>query len=310
VIAILFVAPFAAWALVRVFGLERGWPLVPLMAFTPYACGLSLLPLAAALALDDWPVAALAALTTLVLAAGVLPRAFGRADRATGGPALRVLTSNLLYGAANSEELLALVRTQSVDLLALEEYTPEADKALRAAGLDVLLPYRVAHPRDEPGGSALYSRFPLVDGGYRFLAPYFGQSYATVRVPGAVDVAVEAVHPAAPSAPHLLRHWRAGLDAEPRATPAGPVRILVGDFNATLDHAPLRRLLASGYRNAASVVGRGLAGTWPYDGTKVPKVTIDHALVDPRVAVHAVSAHRITGTDHRALLAVLSLPAG
>ncbi|HKT05714.1 MAG TPA: endonuclease/exonuclease/phosphatase family protein, partial [Rugosimonospora sp.] len=44
-------APFAAWAVVRLFGLERGWPLVPLVAFTPYAAALAPLPLAAALVL-------------------------------------------------------------------------------------------------------------------------------------------------------------------------------------------------------------------------------------------------------------------
>jgi endonuclease/exonuclease/phosphatase (EEP) superfamily protein YafD len=309
ILAGLFVAPFTLWAVVRVFGLERGWPLVPLIAFTPYTCVLSLLPLGAALALRAWPVAAVAAVTTAALAVAVLPRAVGRPDRAAGGPAVRVLASNLLFGAAHPEELISLVRTQSVDVLALAEYTAESEKALCAAGLDVLLPFRVAYPRDEPGGSALYSRFPLVDTGYRELPPYFGQAYATVRVPDGVDVLVEAVHPAAPSHRRLLGAWRLGLDAEPRATPDGPVRVLLGDFNATLDHAPLRRLLASGYRNAASVVGRGFAGTWPYDGTRIPKVTIDHVLVDPRVTVHAVSVHRITGTDHRAVLAVLGLPA-
>jgi endonuclease/exonuclease/phosphatase (EEP) superfamily protein YafD len=304
----LFVAPFALWAVLRVLGLERGWPLVPLVAFTPYTLVLSLLPLCAALALRAWPVAAVAAVTTAALAACVLPRAFGRPVRAAGGPTLRVASSNLLFGAARPEELISLVRTQSVDVLALEEYTPEADKALRAAGLDVLLPYRVTHPRDEPGGSAVYSRFPLVDTGHRTLPPYFGQSYGTVRVPGGPDVLVEAVHPSAPSHRRLLGYWREGLEAQPPATPDGPVRILLGDFNATLDHAPLRRVLASGYRNAASVLGKGLAGTWPYDGTRVPKVTIDHVFVDPRVAVHAFSVHQITGTDHRALVAVLELP--
>ena len=42
------------------------------------------------------------------------------------------------------------------------------------------------------------------------------------------------------------------------------MRLLVGDFNATLDHAALRRLLDTGYRDAASVVGQGMTPTcWP-----------------------------------------------
>ncbi|HKT04816.1 MAG TPA: endonuclease/exonuclease/phosphatase family protein, partial [Rugosimonospora sp.] len=248
--------------------------------------------------------------SALTLACAVLPRARRGTGSAGGGPALRVLTSNLLFGAADLDEVLSLVRTQSVDLLALQECTPEADKALRAMGLDVLLPYRVACPRDEPGGSALYSRFPLCGGGYRDLPPHFGQSYATLRVPGAAPVHVESVHPCAPSARRLLRHWWTGLAGQPRPVPGGPPRILLGDFNATLDHVPLRRLLASGYRDAAALVGKGFAGTWPYHGYRLPPVTLDHVLVEPGVGVHAVSAHRIRGTDHRALLAVLSLPPG
>jgi endonuclease/exonuclease/phosphatase (EEP) superfamily protein YafD len=306
--ASVLVAPFAAWAVVRGFGLERGWPLVPLMAFTPYACALSVVPLGVALALGRWPVAAVAAVTTAALAGFVLPRAVGRPDRLAAGPVLRLLSSNMLFGAADPEELLSLVRAHSIDVLALAEFTPEAGKALCAAGLDELLPYRVTHPLDVSGGSGLYARFPLVDGGYRALPPHFGQSFATLRVPGAAEVRVESVHPCAPSAPRRLGYWRTGLAEQPRATPDGPVRILAGDFNATLDHAPLRRLLASGYRSAASVVGKGFAGTWPYHRKRLPKVTIDHVLVDRRIGVHALSAHQISGTDHRAVLAVLSLP--
>jgi endonuclease/exonuclease/phosphatase (EEP) superfamily protein YafD len=308
VLAALFVAPFAAWAVVRLSGLERGWPLVPLMAFTPYAGAASALPLITAVALRCWPVAVVAALTTLALAWCVLPRAIGRADPGSDRPRLRVLTNNLLWGTADPDEVLALVRQHHVDLLALQEYTPAAEKALHSAGMAELLQYRVTHPLDEPGGSALYSRFPLTDHGYRALPPNFGQSRATLRVPGAGDVLVESVHPASPSTAGWLRHWRTGLSAQPPAMRDGPVRILLGDFNATLDHAPLRRLLRTGYRCAAGSVGAGLAGTWPYDGTRLPRVAIDHVLVDRRVAVHAVSVHRVTGTDHRAVLAELGLP--
>jgi endonuclease/exonuclease/phosphatase (EEP) superfamily protein YafD len=306
-------APFAILALLRAFGLERGWPLVPVMAFVPYAAGLALFPLIAALAARRWVVVAVAAVAFLTLAGCVVPRALGHADpvaRAAGGPDLRVLTSNMKGGAADPAQLVSLIREHSVDLLALEEYTPQGQAALGDAGLDELLPYRVAYPSNVPGGSALYSRYPLTDSGYRWLPPYFGQAYATVQVPGAPEILVEAVHPAAPSAAGMLADWRTGLDAQPRATPRGPVRLLLGDFNATLDHSPLRRLLGSGYRDAASVVGAGFQPTWPYDGTMLPGVTIDHVLADPRMAVRAVSTYKIRRTDHRAVLAHLILPLG
>jgi endonuclease/exonuclease/phosphatase (EEP) superfamily protein YafD len=307
VVTAVLVAPFAGWAVVRLFGLERGWPVVPLLAFTPYACVLSVPPVLTALALRQWAVAAVGALATLALAGCVLPRAVGRPDPPAAGPHLRVLTSNLLFGAAAPEELLELVRAKSVDVLALQEYTAQADKALRAAGLDLLLPHRVTEPLEVPGGSALYSRFPLEATGYRWLPPSSGQCYATVRVPEVGELMVESVHPSAPSAVRVLKDWRFGLHEQPSAG-AGPLRLLLGDFNATLDHAPLRDLLRRGYRDAAAVLGAGLAATWPYDGRRIPPVTIDHVLADARMAVHEVSVHRLTGTDHRALFALLSLP--
>lgn len=82
---------------------------------------------------------------------------------------LRVLTANMLVGDADPAALVTLVREHSVDLLALQEYTPEAAERLRVAGLDAVLPYRAAYPVDGVGGSALYSRYPRQPGGYVIL---------------------------------------------------------------------------------------------------------------------------------------------
>jgi endonuclease/exonuclease/phosphatase family metal-dependent hydrolase len=96
------------------------------------------------------------------------------------------------------------------------------------------------------------------------------------------------------------------------------VRILLGDFNATLDHAALRGLIDSGYRDAADAsvpgcarLGAGLRPTWPYDEKWfIPGVTLDRVLVDRRVAVRAMSTHRLPGGDHKAVYARLVLPRG
>ena len=102
--------------------------------------------------------------------------------------------------------------------------------------------------------------------------------------------------------------WRADLRAVPRATPSSRLRILAGDFNATLDHAELRRLIDSGYVDAAAEVGAGLRATWPNARRLPPPVTIDHVLADARAGVQEFSVHPIPGTDHRAVFAELVLP--
>src|SRR5918997_1288431 len=109
VVAWLIALPFVLWALARWLGLERGYPAVALMAFTPYV--------AAAAAVAALVVAGLqrrlAALVALVVA--VAPRASGD-DGAAERP-LRVLTANLHGGGTPPEALAAMVREHRVDVL-------------------------------------------------------------------------------------------------------------------------------------------------------------------------------------------------
>lgn len=304
-----FVLPGVAWAVVRGFGLERG-PLVQLLAFTPYVAVWSLAPLVLAFALRRWWPAGVAALAALALVGAVVPRALDGGAPAAGGPVVRVLTANLLKGQADPAALVALVRAHRVDLLALQEFTPGTEAELDRLGLAELLPHRQTNPEVGTTGSALYSRFPLTDGGTRRNDGGFSQAYATAQLPDAPPVLVESAHPMSPYALATLPDWRVDLAAQPPATPHGPLRILAGDFNATLDHAPLRALLHTGYVDAADAAGAGLAGTWgPYDGDRIPPVTIDHVLVDRRIGVRAVSVHPLPGSDHRPVLAELTLPA-
>ncbi|MFD0967157.1 endonuclease/exonuclease/phosphatase family protein [Plantactinospora endophytica] len=302
--------PGLGWAAVRVGGLERG-PLVQLLAFTPYVAAWTLVPLGLALAARRWWAAGVAAVAAITLIGLVVPRALPEGRPTADGTPLRVLTANLLAGAAEPETLVALVRSARVDLLALQEFTPDSELALARLGLAELLPHRQVNPEVGTTGSALYSRYPLSQTGTRRNGGGFSQAYGTIQPAGGPTVLVESVHPMAPATLAWLADWRADLRAQPPATPDGPLRILAGDFNATLDHAPLRDLLDTGYVDAADAVGAGLTGTWgPYDGDPLPPVTIDHVLVDRRIAVDRVTVSRLPGSDHRPVLAELTLPTG
>ncbi|MFC6017500.1 endonuclease/exonuclease/phosphatase family protein [Plantactinospora solaniradicis] len=308
VVCWLFVAPGLGWAAIRLGGLERG-PLVQLLAFTPYLAAWTVVPLGLALAVRRWWAAGAAALAAVILVGLVAPRALSDEPPVAGGPILRVLTANLLAGAAEPTALVELVRAQRVDLLAMQEFTPDAEAALDQSGLAGLLPYRQVNPEPGTTGSALYSRLPLRDVGTRRNTGGFSQAYGTVQPDAGPAVLVESVHPMAPATLSRLPAWHDDLRAQPSATPRGPLRILAGDFNATLDHAALRRLLDTGYSDAAASVGAGLTGTWgPYDGDRIPPVTIDHVLVDRRIAVRRVAVFPLPGSDHRPVLAEVALP--
>jgi len=208
--------------------------------------------------------------------------------------------------------LATLVRRERVDLLSVQELTPQA-----AVTLAAVLPYAVALPEPGVTGTGLYSRFPLVR--IPALEPRsdFRMPAAGVEVPAAGPVEVLAAHPVPPGTAAGVRQWLPELASLPPATPTGPVRILAGDFNATLDHAPLRDLLGSGYRDAADAAGAGFTWTWPAVadtrasvlGIDLPPVVIDHVLVDRRVAVRRVAVYDLPGSDHRPVFAELTLPA-
>jgi endonuclease/exonuclease/phosphatase family metal-dependent hydrolase len=138
-----------------------------------------------------------------------------------------------------------------------------------------------------------------------------GTNEAIARIAGAPPVRVKAVHPLPPLNRRWAPTWSAAMRRLPGSDSRGDVQLLAGDFNATLDHRLLRALLSRGYVDAADAAGAGLTWTWPALGhPHTLPITIDHVLVDRRVRSLGVTAVRIPGTDHRALIARLRLPRG
>ena len=308
VLAWLLVVPIGAWVVVRLFGLERGFPMVPLVAFTPLVVVGAVAVIAVAALLRQRAAAAVAAVLAAVLVVLVAPRALGGPTDPDGpaGPRLRVLSANMHFGFGSPEALVALVRRMRPDVLAVQELTPSLARDLDAAGLAELMPgagdrSRAARPRDRP---------VRADPAHAATAPGTRRNplaFASARPAGGPVVELGSVHVTPPYS-HQVPVWRADLRVVPRATPDSRVRILAGDFNATLDHAELRDLLDSGYVDAADEVGAGLRATWPDDRRLPPPVTIDHVLADARAGVREFSVHPIPGTDHRAVFAELVLP--
>jgi endonuclease/exonuclease/phosphatase (EEP) superfamily protein YafD len=302
----------AGWAAARLTAADQVRALepvaVPLLSFTPQAVAAAGL---AALVLRGRGPSATAALAAGALAAVVVPRAVRHRQPAADGPVLKVLTLNLLKGHAAGPGLVELVRRTGADALLLQELTEDAVTKLKRAGLNELLP---AEMLDVAGyryrGSGIYARYPLRDG--LAIGPsYASQPTARLDLPSGQVVQLVCVHPHPPSPPWYLPaapRWRLELAALP--PPGDPPVVLAGDFNATLDHAQLRRFLRLGYVDAASQVGRGLVPTWgPEPNGRPAMLVVDHVLVDRRCAVLTTSAHRVPGSDHRALYAELRLPA-
>ncbi|GAA2897165.1 endonuclease/exonuclease/phosphatase family protein [Streptosporangium fragile] len=300
------VAPFAAWAVARVAGLERDSLTTQLMTATPYAAAASLVPVLLSALSRNRAATAVALVTATALGFSVLPRAIGSAEATTGTP-LRVLTLNMLFGHADPGVVMDLVRRLKPDVLSAQELTPGMVEELDAAGLKEAMPHRVLEPEWSAGGSGLYARYELTPLEGMFEAIGHNMPAARMSLPGAKPVELVSVHPFPPLG-RQVHDWTAALDALPSAVP-DRIRILAGDFNASLDHVAMRRFLNRGYVDAADAVGEGLVPTWPAHRGIPPIITIDHVVVDQRVGVNEVSIHTVTGTDHRAVFADLRVPA-
>lgn len=240
-----------------------------------------------------------------------VPRFVGPPDPQMPVVDVRVLTANLGMGQADPSVLVA-VAADGADVVAVQELTPEAADALSVAGMDAEFPYRVLSPAPVASGIGLWSRHPIVGSGRidGYGLPILG---ARLRIPGVVvDTTVLSVHLVAPW-PAPIDQWRrdiglfAGTLREVgQAAGAGAV-IVAGDFNATVDMTPFRRLLDEGYRDTASSAGAGLASTYPGREGRPALIGIDHILVRN---CSAATAHtvRVPGADHRGLVATVGVP--
>lgn len=298
----------AVLLLVRLTGLDAGTPLAVPVVLLPYAAALSVLALGVMLAVpalrSRWAVTAAAVLAAAQLAV-LAPRFLPDGQQVPAAAVeLRVATVNANVGGADPEALVRLVRDERIDVLAVQQLPTAGIAALTEAGLDRLLPHHELHPEYD---SSIYSRLPLFLGGPLHADTAWPQTTAAVTV-GGRTVRLVAVHTYYPVGDP--RRWTRDMAALAAvARDSGPDMVFLGDFNATLDHAPMRDLLAAGLVDTHAELGRGWARTWPVGKTLVPPlVQLDHVLHGSGLVGVSVGERTVPGTDHRAVVAVLALP--
>ncbi|WP_211304202.1 endonuclease/exonuclease/phosphatase family protein [Umezawaea tangerina] len=305
---VLLTGVFLVAAGLRLLGIDGNRYMIAVTALTPYTAAAGVLLGCVALLLRRWAAGMVVLLVAVVLVAAVAPRAFPDSRPNGVGTEVRVMSVNLLLGEADAVGVVAAVRSNQVDVLALQELTQEAVLALDRAGLREVLPNRLFQPEVEGYGSGIASRYGLTA---KTLTPPSGmrQVGALVDLPGSQDIEVLSVHSTPPVVPSGPEAWQRELAGLPNRDVNGPPRVLAGDFNATLDHVGLRRLLANGYVDAGDEVGAGLEPTWPSGRFWPPPVTLDHVLVDNRCPVDTYGVITIGGTDHRAVVTQFVVPA-
>lgn len=302
----LLVLVAVAYAVVRLGGFESNAFLVGAAALTPYVAAAALLLAVIVLACRRKLLALIAFVVAVALGTLLGPRFLSEEQPAADGARLRIMTANLYLGLGDARTIVDLVRRQQVDVLTLPELTPSAVSALDSAGLADLLPYRVFDPRPGGGGTGIAAKIPLRQ---VILVPdsTMSQPSAVVDLPGRDDVEITAVHVQPPVSQAKADTWRRELAALPRREKDTRLRILAGDFNASLDHGAFRELVDRGNVDAAEATGDGLVPTWSSWPTG-PPLTIDHIVTDDRCAISGYDVFDVPGSDHKAILAEIVLP--
>lgn len=317
VLAVLASLPVAVLSVFRAIPAEWPTAVVQLLSFTPWL----VIPAGAALLLSilgrrPWLVWLTAVLMAVQLF-WLFPLDHGRSIPGTAAPTVQLTAMNInsAFGQADAAEIVRLVREKGVGLLTVQEHSQALEDRLADEGLSALLPHRISNPTDDGAGSAIYSAHRTEAVGVLPDTP-FQMPIVRVTVEGTGTTAVlevANVH-ALPPVDVRMGQWRSDLGAVARLAARPGNRLLIGDFNATYDHAEFRALLdgSPGGRKMVDVgtaAGMRLVPTWPMEGHRLPGIAIDHLVTSPGITGSGYAVQRVPGTDHAAVLATLTVPA-
>lgn len=227
----------------------------------------------------------------------------------------RLMTLNTRNGQADAAQIVQTVREQHVEVLALQELNSSMISRLNEAGIRELLPYSVvasASSSDNGGVNGLWSAAPMSER-TGDLIPIEASSIpaASIDFDGTV-IRFGSVHPFSPR-PSNQGLWDRGLGSISQLREDDHTFVLMGDFNATWDHASFRYLLGGRFVDAGENAGEWFHMTYPankklFGVIPIPAaVEIDHIVHDRGVVVGDLDTVTIAGSDHKALLGTLEV---
>lgn len=226
-------------------------------------------------------------------------------QRATGGEGLKVMTYNVHFDSTEMPDLLAYIKEEKVDVVFVQENKGRPVQYLS----DGLPDWHVF--QDE--SVAILSRYPIVRKESETL-----RTFPTRRILSAVvdvdgkEMRLITTHLTAPQMtqpPDQLK--KAGQAKAKELNQLMAVMrksklptVLGGDFNDTPAHG-LTRTLSSNFENCFGACGVGPGWTYP---SGAPVLRIDHLYAANGVTTQQAWVAPHLGSDHRPLVAVVSLP--
>ncbi|MFT8639175.1 endonuclease/exonuclease/phosphatase family protein [Bifidobacterium sp.] len=245
-----------------------------------------------------------------------------------------LMTLNCRFGRADANDVVGQIQRRHVDVLALQEVTPELLQRLDDAGIGLELPYRSlgkASDDDNGGTNAILSRVKPAESSSSSI------DILAADIPSlSLDIQGRRVrfvsaHPKSPG--RGGRFWQIGIErlagfskriistheapsshesgGLPSYAPLPQETVVMGDLNSSLYHSVFRHLLTgSGLSDAAFEMKAGVHPSFPASWTYVPSMLeIDHILMTEGLIPLSISTAIIAGSDHRALCSEISMSA-
>lgn len=237
-----------------------------------------------------------------------------------GVPSFTVMTYNIHKDRSNDASTVLAVGASDADVVCLQEVTGAWEASLRKA-YATKYPYMLFAPKENAGGLAVLSRFPLEDRG---VVPVPGDLHPGWIVVGDLPGGrVQLVHVHLRSMFNGTSDWvsnyfatekdhlaqlRLFLDGAEVARPVDEPKLptlVLGDFNESPSGDTVRHLESLGFRNALPLFRPGQY-TWhaPSVGGMLD-MTIDHVMFDDAFEPLAAWVDRRGRSDHLPVLARL-----
>lgn len=238
---------------------------------------------------------------------------------ASGSADLTVATWNIQAGASAPDAAVELLPARPVDIVAIQELTPDVAAAIDADPvLAARYPHRLLEPRAGVSGAGILSAFPILSAEYE-TGPVRIEARLHVR---GVELVVLNAHPF-PARIDLLAGVPSGMNPGSRNEETAGLRarvaeleaarldvVLIGDFNTAPTERAFGRLTA-GLHDAHAGVGWGPGWTWRparFAFLGVGLLRIDLVLSTAGLVPVANSITCPPAGDHCLLEAALTLP--
>lgn len=235
------------------------------------------------------------AIAAAVLLWDILPHIHRSASQ-VDGPALRLVSYNVLTENNNYSGVKAYLLAQDADLIFLMEVNRRWVHEL--GDLGKVYPHQIILPREDNFGLAVFSRHPFIK--KEILS--FSDSYLPAVDLEILTYRIIGAHPLPPRNEYFSQERDKELFALANriSRNPSPSTIMLGDFNLTPFSPVFQKVLdVSGLHNAAR--GQGFHPTWMAHNPLFA-IAIDHVLISKDLEVTRFATGPSLGSDHKPVL--------